>query len=223
MDCVSPALLVSYRDCPRCRWFAVHHPRLLTQAGQGQAALLAVQQRQYLLGRQRVSLPDAVCIAGDVAQARLETEAVLALAKRPMFHAVIESHGVHLRCDVLAPGADGWQLLQCGPAPESPRDCVEAMALHAWLVESAGLPLSRVTYLYAEPGATGMRELRFDLTPQVRALRAEAASWALALAQTAAQTSPPPVPAAMLRSGRCDCAPGDAGWGRPLDVPRNCA
>jgi predicted RecB family nuclease len=140
--------------------------------------------------------------AFDVERALAETRSALDSGAEALFEAAFRWGPRETRVDVMALGADGWQLVEVKSSSRVKDEHMEDAAFQAVVVQEAGLPLAKVSVAVVNASAVrGESPLRADelfkiedLTEPVRAVSAAVRHHIDDIEGAVAQTSPPEIP-----------------------------
>jgi hypothetical protein len=169
-------------QCPKRLYLEVHHLEL-AEASDDRTRWLSVGEDVGAVARGLH--PDGRLIEHfeDLAQALEETQAALA-ERRPVFEGAFRHDRVLVRTDILLPHGPGYCLREVKAAASVKEHYLSDCAVQAWVLEGAGIPLSRIELAcidtgFVYPGGGDYRGLfaHCDLTAEARALQPEVAGW----------------------------------------------
>ncbi len=192
---LSKSRLLLHRQCPKRLWLKVYRPEL-EEVDDGNQARFAtgtyvgeVAQRLY---------PDGVLIDGDdLGQAIMDTQAILAAEKRPIFEATFQSDGLLIRADLLLPAKAGYRLVEVKQSTGVKDYHLTDAAIQGWVAQQAKLPLvsveiAHIDNLFVYPGGGDYQGLfRYaDISEQIAGMRAEVPGWIAAARETLSGEEP---------------------------------
>ncbi|MHB1512371.1 MAG: DUF2779 domain-containing protein [Acidiferrobacter sp.] len=190
---LSKSKLMAFRQCPRRLWLSVHRPDCVP-ADDTNEAVLATGTDVGVIARQ--GWPDGLLIApdGPLTEALSQTQTALA-ARKPLFEATVQRHGVLVRADVLVPTPRGpaFDLIEVKSSTRVKDYQLEDVAIQSQIFAAAGVPLRRrvlqyINNAFVYPGGGRYHEVRpdgsrnslfaaEDVTEAVESIQAEVPGW----------------------------------------------
>lgn len=192
---LSKSRLLLHRQCQKRLWLKVYRPEL-EEIDDGNQARFAtgtyvgeVAQRLY---------PDGVLVDGDdLGQAIMDTQAILAGEKRPIFEATFQSGGVLIRADLLLPNQNGYRMVEVKQSASVKDYHLSDAAIQSWVAQQAKLPLTSVEIAHIDnsfvyPGGGDYRGLFHyaDISEQIAGMKAEVPGWITAARETLSGEEP---------------------------------
>lgn len=192
---LSKSRILLHRQCPKRLWLKIHRPEMeeVTDSNQTRFAtgtyVGEIAQQLY---------PDGVLIDGDdLGQAVIDTQAILAGEKRPIFEATFQADGVLIRNDLLLPVKDGFRMVEVKSSTSVKDYHLTDAAIQSWIAEQANLPVTRVEIAHIDnsfvyPGGGDYQGLLHyaDITEQISAMKAEVPDWIKAARETLSGDEP---------------------------------
>jgi hypothetical protein len=209
---LSKSRIVAGLQCPRRLWLSVHQPELEVYTADAERRFAAgadlgeVARRLYPGG---VLVGDGVSLS----QALRETEQALAgPGDVVLYEATFRHAGVLVRADVLERRDGRVRMVEVKSATRLKEHHLPDVAIQAWTIEGAGLPLDVVNLAvidtdYVYPGGEDYRGLlkEIPIADQVRPLMAQLPGWVRGFQEVLA--------------GRLPASTSSAQCRRPFDCP----
>jgi predicted RecB family nuclease len=151
---LSKSLFMAGRQCLKRAWLTVHRPELAAPPTEAERHRLALGQDLGRLARRL--WPGGILVEhapGDIEGAVRQTQEALRAAPEAIFEAAFVWRECEVRADVLARGADGWELVEVKSSTEVKDEHIEDVSFQAWIVGNAGLALSKVSVAFVDKKA----------------------------------------------------------------------
>ncbi len=198
---LSKSRLLQHRQCPKRLWLKVHHPEL-EEVDDGNQARFATGT--YVGEVVQQLYPDGVLIDGDdLGQAMIDTTAILAGEKRPIFEATFQADGVLIRADLLLPnplpqaGEGAYRMVEVKSSTSVKDYHLTDAAIQSWVAQQARLPLTSVEIAHLDnsfvyPGGGDYHGLfkYVNISAQIVDMRAEVPDWINAARKTLSGQEP---------------------------------
>lgn len=205
---LSKSRILLHRQCPKRLWLKVHRPEL-EEIDDGNQARFATGTYVGEVAQQLY--PDGVLVDGDdLGQAVIDTQAILAGEKRPIFEATLQADGLLIRADLLLPSPLPNSLPQAGEGANYGYRMVEVKsstsvkdyhltdaAIQSWVAQQAKLPLTSVEIAHIDnsfvyPGGGDYQGLFHyaDISDQIADMKAEVPDWIKAARETLSGEEP---------------------------------
>jgi hypothetical protein len=192
---LSKSRILLHRQCPKRLWLRVHRPEL-EEVNDGNEARFATGTYVGEVAQQLY--PDGVLIDGDdLRQATIDTQAILAGAKRPIFEATFQADGLLIRADLLLPDGDGYSMAEVKSSTSVKDYYLTDAAIQSWVAEQAKLPLTRIEIAHLDnsfvyPGGGDYQGLFHyaDISEQIAVMKAEVPAWIIAARETLSGDEP---------------------------------
>ena len=192
---LSKSRILLHRQCPKRLWLKVHRPELEEIDNSNQARFATgtyvgeVAQQLY---------PAGVLIAGDdLGQAIIDTQAILAGEKRPIFEATFQADGLLIRSDLLLPDKDGFRMVEVKSSTSVKDYHLDDAAIQSWVAHQARLPLTSVeiahidnSFVYFGGGDYQGLFHYADISEQIAGMKAEVPDWIIAARETLSGEEP---------------------------------
>ena len=192
---LSKSRLLLHRQCPKRLWLKVHRPELEEVDDSNQARFTTgtyvgeVAQQLY---------PDCVLIDGnDLGQAVIDTQAILAGEKRPIFEATFQADGLLIRADLLLPNQNGYRMVEVKSSTSVKDYHLTDAAIQSWVAEKAKLPLTSMEIAHLDnsfvyPGGGDYQGLFHyaDISEQIADIKADVPAWIIAARETLSGEEP---------------------------------
>lgn len=186
---LSKSRLLLHRQCPKRLWLRVHRPEL-EEENDGNEARFATGTYVGEVAQQLY--PDGVLIDGDdLRQATIDTQAVLAGKKLPIFEATFQADGLLIRADLLLPNQEGYRMVEVKSSTSVKDYYLTDAAIQSWVAEQAKLPLTSVEIAHLDnsfvyPGGGDYQGLFHfaDISEQIAGMKEEVPAWMIAARET---------------------------------------
>ncbi|MDP1523318.1 MAG: DUF2779 domain-containing protein [Methylotenera sp.] len=192
---LSKSRILLHRQCPKRLWLKVHRPEL-EEVDDGNQARFATGTYVGELAQQLY--PDGILIDGnDLGQAVIDTQAILAGEKRPIFEATLQADGLLIRADLMLPDQNGYRMVEVKSSTSVKDYYLTDAAIQSWVAQQAELSLTSVeiahidnTFVY--PGGGDYRGLfRYaDVSEQISGMKDEVPDWINAARETLSGDEP---------------------------------
>ncbi|MDP3183088.1 MAG: DUF2779 domain-containing protein, partial [Desulfobaccales bacterium] len=178
---LSKSRILLNRQCPKRLWLKVHHPEL--ECGDGNQARLDIGTYVGELAQQLY--PDGVLIDGnDLGQAVIDTKAILAGEKRPIFEATLQADGLLIRADLMLPDQNGYRMVEVKSSTSVKDYYLTDAAIQSWVAQQAELNLTSVEIAHIDnsfvyPGGGDYQGLFHyaDVSEQISGMKDEVPDW----------------------------------------------
>jgi hypothetical protein len=194
---LSKSRLMAFRQCPKRLWLQVHRPELAV-VDPGMEARFASGNRVGEIAREIRPGGHLIESVRDFTSALGETQELLAVdGDQTLFEPAFAAGGALARVDVLERRGGQYRLVEVKSASSVKEQYLEDVAIQAWVVQGAGLPLASValahvdnTFVYGGEGDyTGLfREVELDR--QIEPLLDEVPHWVASAQQSVAGEMP---------------------------------
>jgi hypothetical protein len=192
---LSKSRILLHRQCPKRLWLKVHHPEL-EEVDDGNQARFATGTYVGELAQQLY--PDGVLIDGDnLAQAVIDTKAILAGEKRPIFEATLQADGLLIRADLMLPDQNGYRMVEVKSSTSVKDYYLTDAAIQSWVAQQAELSLTSVEIAHIDnsfvyPGGGDYQGLFHyaDISEQISGMKDEVPNWINAARETLSGDEP---------------------------------
>lgn len=186
---LSKSRILIHRQCPKRLWLKVHRPEL-EDVSDGNLARFATGTYVGEVAQQLY--PDGVLIdTDDLGQAVIDTQAILAGEKLPIFEATFQADGLLIRADLLLPNQEGYRMVEVKSSTSVKDYYLTDVAIQSWVAEQAKLPLTSVEIAHLDnsfvyPGGGEYQGLFHyaDISEQIAGMKAEVPEWIIAARET---------------------------------------
>ncbi|MBE7423522.1 MAG: DUF2779 domain-containing protein [Zoogloeaceae bacterium] len=185
MHFLSKSKIMSGLQCPKRLWLEVKRPESMHFSDRAEQSFAAGHEVGAVA---RQLHPGGVLIGfeGELSSALAETGHMI---EKPgdlsLFEATFQHGRVLVRADVLSRRGEGWHLVEVKSATELKPHYLNNVAIQAWVIEGAGLPLKTLQLWHVDnsfvyPGGDDYRGLfvREDVTEPVMELMRQVPAWA---------------------------------------------
>ncbi|MDP2071847.1 MAG: DUF2779 domain-containing protein [Methylotenera sp.] len=192
---LSKSRILLHRQCPKRLWLKVYHPEL-EEIDDGNQARFATGTYVGELAQQHY--PDGVLIDGDnLAQAVIDTKAILAGEKRPIFEATLQADGLLIRADLMLPDQNGYRMVEVKSSTSVKDYYLTDAAIQSWVAQQADLSLTSVEIAHINnsfvyPGGGDYQGLFHyaDISEQISDMKDAVPDWINAARETLSGDEP---------------------------------
>lgn len=192
---LSKSRILLHRQCPKRLWLKVHRPELEEVDNSNQARF---DTGIYVGELARQLHPNGVLIEGDdLGQAVIDTQAILAGEKRPIFEATLQAGGLLIRADLLLPEQDGYRMVEVKSSTSVKDYHLTDAAIQSWVAQQAELPLTSVEIAHIDnsfvyPGGGDYQGLfnYADISDQISEMKDAVPDWINAARETLSGDEP---------------------------------